>query len=48
MKTFTIKLQKNMFTYKEFITLFTCLQIIYKIGTLVEAAKAVPLYYIRY
>ena len=22
MKTFTIKLQKNMFTYKEFITLY--------------------------
>ena len=44
MKTFTINLQTNMFTYKEFIKLFTCLQIIYKLCTLwviSEAAKNV-------
>ena len=42
MKLFTINLQTNMFIYKQFITLFTCLQIIYKICTLwviSEAAK---------
>ena len=34
MKVFTINLQTNMFIYKQFITLFTCLQIIYKLCTL--------------